>query len=173
MASALKFKLFVKFLKWFVIAVVSIDFFSFLAILGLNYFVVGHAAEQKVRYDPYALFLDASPIPRTAEPFLPSEKKQNIVIWMFGGSTLVRGSDTGKTIPSLLSRIMNSEDRQYTFTITNFGVNSFDSLMETRYLQKALIEEDPKPNAILFFDGANDVVWFCLHRDPVRTLRIQ
>lgn len=166
MTSASPLKYFARLLKWFIIGILFVDLFSCLAILSMNYLVVGYAPEQKVRYDPYALFLDADATPRTVSSSRRSEKKSNFIIWMFGGSTLLRGSDTGTNIPNLLSRIMNSDDPHYSFTITNFGVNSFNSLMETKYLQKALMEEDPKPNLILFLDGANDVVWFGLHRDP-------
>lgn len=166
MISASPLRNFGRLLKWFVIGILCIDLFSCLAVLSMNYLVVGYAPEQKVRYDPYALFLDSDATPRTTSPSPATDKKSNFVIWMFGGSTLLRGSETGKAVPNLLSRIINSEDPHYSFTITNFGVNSFNSLMETKYLQKAFIEGDPKPNLILFLDGANDVVWFGLHRDP-------
>jgi hypothetical protein len=166
MSSAAPLKHFGRLLKWSIIGILFVDLFSCLAILSMNYLVVGYAPEQKVRYDPYALFLDAGATPRTVSPSTRSDNKFNFIIWMFGGSTLLRGSDKGTNIPNLLSRIINSEDPHYSFTITNFAVNSFNSLMETKYLEKALIEEDPKPNLIVFLDGANDVVWFGLYRDP-------
>ena len=38
--------------------------------------------------------------------------------------------------------------------------------METKYLQKIMIEKpEPKPNVILFYDGANECSYFIQHRD--------
>ncbi len=37
--------------------------------------------------------------------------------------------------------------------------------METKYLQKLLIENHP-PSLIVFYDGANDCVYFAQHRNP-------
>src|SRR4030042_4986192 len=100
MTSASPLKYFARLLKWFIIGILFVDLFSCLAILSMNYLVVGYAPEQKVRYDPYALFLDADATPRTVSSSRRSEKKSNFIIWMFGGSTLLRGSDTGTNIPN-------------------------------------------------------------------------
>ena len=39
------------------------------------------------------------------------------------------------------------------WTVRNFGVNSYNSLFEAKYLQKLLIEEDEQPDVIVFMDG--------------------
>ena len=50
--------------------------------------------------------------------------------------------------------------------LTNYGENSFNSLLETKYLQKLLIETDKPPDLIIFYDGANDCSYFNQYRTP-------
>ncbi len=72
-----------------------------------------------------------------------------------------------KTIPSFLAQDLNGKQSELHFTAVNFGENSFNSLMETKYLHKMMIEKpEPRPNVILFYDGANDCSYFIQHRDP-------
>ena len=69
-----------------------------------------------------------------------------------------------RTIPSLLSEHLNANASGLHFTVTNFGTDSFNSLLETKYLEKALIENSPRPDIIVFYDGANDAKYFVEHR---------
>ena len=48
-----------------------------------------------------------------------------------------------KTIPSFLAQIFNQEEPRLPAIMFNFGEPSFNSLMETKYLQKVLIERPP------------------------------
>ena len=51
--------------------------------------------------------------------------------------------------------------------MVNFGEISFNSLLETKYLQKLLIENSPSaPDLVIFYDGANDCTYFAQHRTP-------
>ncbi len=50
--------------------------------------------------------------------------------------------------------------------LVNFGENSFNSLLETKYLQKLLIEQKHSPTRIIFYDGANDCTYFVQYRTP-------
>jgi hypothetical protein len=86
---------------------------------------------------------------------------------MFGGSTM-RGStnDDARTIPSFLAGILNRNDKTRSFTVLNFGENSFNSLLETKYLQKLLVENPVRPNLIIYLDGANECVYFSQNRTP-------
>jgi hypothetical protein len=88
-------------------------------------------------------------------------------IWMFGGSTM-RGFREWqeKTIARLVADRLNSSAARLSFTVVNFGVPSFNSLMEVKYLQKALIERNEKPDLIIFYDGANESKYFAEHRTP-------
>lgn len=72
--------------------------------------------------------------------------------------------DDAKTIPSLLAARLNRENA--TWHLSNFGENSFNSLLETKYLQKLLIEAERPPSRIIFYDGANDCTYFIQYRRP-------
>jgi len=100
-------------------------------------------------------------------PPLQAASKDHRRIWMFGGSTM-RGStdDDAKTIPSFLAGILNREEKPLSFTVRNFGENSFNSLLETKYLQKLLIESPTRPDLIIFMDGANECVYFSQNLTP-------
>jgi lysophospholipase L1-like esterase len=72
-----------------------------------------------------------------------------------------------RTIPSALARALNGEGRSpLHFIVTNFGVNSFNSLLETQYLQKLLEEGQGPPDVIVFYDGANDAKYLAECRTP-------
>jgi lysophospholipase L1-like esterase len=88
-------------------------------------------------------------------------------LWLLGGSTMRGGYvQPGETIPSYLSEIINQPDNPDKVIVTNFGENSFNSLLETKYLQKLLIDTDKSPDLIIFYDGANDCSYFDLYRAP-------
>ena len=48
----------------------------------------------------------------------------------------------------------------------NFGQDGFNSLLETKYLQKLLIEDHPCRSLIVFYDGGNDCAYFAQDRTP-------
>ena len=60
-------------LKWLVLAVVAVEVFCFLIVTASNYLIYGHYWEgSRVRYDPYALFLnDDGPRPTAHNPAHP------------------------------------------------------------------------------------------------------
>jgi len=155
-------------IKWIVLIVLCIEFFCFAAITASNLIIYGKIREGSsgVVYDPYALFLKEQGPRPTANPTAQAGARECIV-WCFGGSTM-RGSgkDDASTIPSQLSRALNAAQPDVRTVAVNFGENSFNSLLETKYLQKIMAEQDGNPDILLFYDGANDCVYFAQHRSP-------
>jgi len=155
-------------LKWLITLVIVVEIFSFLIIMGSNYLIYGQFRDcDPVRYDPYTLFVsERSPRPTANNPPAPDRAKYK-VIWLFGGSTMNGATpDDGKTIPSFLARDLNRTEPRLPAYLINFGEPSFNSLMETRYLQKALIEQPVHPDILIFYDGANDCAYFAQNRTP-------
>lgn len=155
-------------LKWALLTLVAVEILCFLIITASNYLVFGHAWEgSRVRYDPYALFLEVDG-PRPTAHNVPAQPGQShLTIWMLGGSTMRGSTDfDDRTIPSYLAAILNKPGSPQTYTILNFGENSFNSLLETKYLQKLLIESAAPPDLIIFYDGANDSSYFAQYRTP-------
>ncbi len=151
-------------LKWLIIALVGLEILSFLVITATNYLIFGKVREgSRVFYDPYALYLNVEGVRPTANN--PSPAASSHILWFFGGSTM-RGAtdDDARTIPSLVACILNGK-RPDSY-LANFGENSFNSLLETKYLQKLLIERRPWPTRIIFYDGANDCTYFAQYRRP-------
>lgn len=74
--------------------------------------------------------------------------------------------DDDKTIASYLAEFLNARQDGPRYTVKNYGMNSFNSLLESKYLQKLLIESDRPPSLIVFYDGANDAKYFAEHRTP-------
>ncbi|MBI4965902.1 MAG: SGNH/GDSL hydrolase family protein [Desulfomonile tiedjei] len=152
--------------KWIVLGILCIELLSFLAVSATNFIMYGHAREgSRAVYDPYTLFLQSSGVRPTVGNSVAAESKKNRTVWMFGGSTMRGTTDFDEwTIPSFLSDYLNSNPQGLHFSVTNFGVNSFNSLLETKYLQKLLIESPSQPDLIIFYDGANDAKYFLEHR---------
>jgi lysophospholipase L1-like esterase len=153
-------------LKWLLIGVVCIEVCSFLIISISNLILYGHLREgSRAVYDPYTLFLQSPAVRPTVGNASASVGSDNRTIWMFGGSTM-RGAtdDDSHTIASYLATYLNSGDRRLRFQVVNFGINSFNSLLEIKYLEKALIQMTPQPDLIIFYDGANDTKYFVEHR---------
>lgn len=155
-------------LKWALILVIAVEVLSFLAIVASNFVLYGHTREgSKATYDPYTLFQMAEGVRPTANNRVSDKSGLNLTIWMFGGSTMRSDSTTfDKTIASFIAGLLNEEIPSKRFRVINLGVNSFNSLMETKYLQKALIERPVAPNLVIFYDGANDAKYFAEHRTP-------
>jgi hypothetical protein len=150
-------------LKWLIFSLIMVEVACFLAISLSNYWIYGQLRDgERVNYDPYALFLEG------VRPTLnnPPKGKQALTIWFFGGSTM-RGATNfnDRTIPSVLAGIWNREEPQEQAFMVNHGEDGFNSLMETKYLQKELID-NPAPDLIVFYDGANDSAYFAQQRTP-------
>ena len=155
-------------LKWLIITLFVVELFSFLIVIGSNYLIYGQVRDcDPVRYDPYTLFVsERSPRPTLNNPPAPDRQKYRL-IWLFGGSTM-NGADVAddKTIPSFLARDLNQVEPRLPAYLINFGEPSFNSLMETKYLEKAMIEQPQQPDLIIFYDGANDCTYFAQNRTP-------
>jgi hypothetical protein len=154
--------------KWLIIVLVCIEVGCFLAVVISNYVIYGRPTEGAgVVYDSQTLFLSRYGMRQTVNNSVSEDPSLNRTIWMFGGSTM-RGAteDDAATIPSLVVRDLNATQRPRHFSALNLGTNSFNSLLETEYLQKLLIERRPFPNIIVFYDGANDANYFAKQRHP-------
>jgi lysophospholipase L1-like esterase len=150
-------------LKWLIGGLIFLEVASFLVICLSNYWIYGQLRDgELVHYDPYALFLEG------VRPTFnnPPSGKNILTFWFFGGSSM-RGATNHdeRTIPSLLARVWNQEEPKLPAAMINLGEDGFNSLMETKYLQKVLIEKKA-PTVIVFYDGANDSAYFAQHRTP-------
>ncbi len=154
--------------KWFVAGIICLEVLAFIAISVSNFVLYGHAREgSRAVYDAYTLFLQEGGPRKTSHNAVSKNPDENRVIWIFGGSTM-RGAtrDDGKTIASYLADFLNAPPDGLRYTVKNYGMNSFNSLLETKYLQKLLIECEKPPDLIVFYDGANDAKYFAEHRTP-------
>lgn len=155
-------------LKWLIAGLILVEVFSFLIITVSNYWIYGQVRDgDPVRYDPYVLFVsETAPRPTAHNPPAPDRGKYRL-IWLFGGSTMKGATDDDtKTIPSFLARDLNQAEPLLPAYLINFGEPSFNSLMESKYLEKALIEQPTSPDIIIFYDGANDCAYFAQSRTP-------
>ena len=150
-------------LKWLIAVLVMVEIASFLAISISNYWIYGQLRDgDPVHYDPYALYLEG--VRPTANN--PAPGKSQMTVWLFGGSSMRGACDhDSRTIPSYLAKIWNRQEPNYQATMVNCGQDGFNSLMETKYLQKRLIE-NPPPKLLIFYDGANDCAYFAQDRTP-------
>ncbi len=159
-------------LKWLILTLIGVEIFCFLLITVTNLMIFGIPWDgSQVAYDAYALFLHVEGVkPTRHNPpesnSLASEKSPRR-IWLLGGSTMRGGwVKDGETIPSYLAEILNRPGSPEKVVLNNYGENSFNSLMETKYLQKLLIETGKPPDLIIFYDGANDCSYFNQYRTP-------
>lgn len=153
--------------EWMFLALIVVELLSFTIITVSNYVLYGEAREgSRAFYDPYTLFLQNPAIRPTIGSKSSTDTSDSYVIWIFGGST-IRGATNhdDRTIPSFLAQTMNNDRTDRKYSVVNFGINSFNSLLESKYLQKALIEIRPLPDLVIFYDGANDIKYFLEHRD--------
>jgi lysophospholipase L1-like esterase len=121
-----------------------------------------------VRYDPDTLFLMTDSIPPSDYNRESTDPNLNRIVWMFGGSTVRCNAQRNKntTLPSFVARFLNEKAKPNHFTVVNFGENGFNSLLESKYLEKALTFEKRTPDVIVFYDGANDCLQYVEHRQP-------
>ncbi len=158
-------------LKWIILALVCVEVFSFLVITATNFLVYGQPWEgSPANYDAYAIFLNVEGVRPTLhnppETDAPVAGKSPRRLWLLGGSTMRGGwrVKASETIPSYLAEILNQPGSPDKVVATNYGENSFNSLLETKYLQKLLIETAKPPDLVIFYDGANDCSYFNLYR---------
>jgi hypothetical protein len=154
--------------KWSVAAFFAVEALCFCVILASNYLIYGEAREgTRSVYDPYALYLQSEWVRVTGNNSYDPTPGMTKSVWFFGGSTM-RASATSNfgTIPAIMAGRLNAEDKVHSYFIDNYGVNSFNSLMETKYLQKLLIERHDPPNLVVFYDGANDASYLSVYRAP-------
>jgi lysophospholipase L1-like esterase len=147
--------------------VVLVEVFCFMVITLSIYFIYGQFREgEPVRYDANALYINRHGVRPTAYNASP-EAGDLTTIWMFGGST-TRGIslDDRETLPSFLARQLNQTPPVMTARVVNFGVDGFNALMESKYLQKMLIDSPAPPQIVVFYDGANDCAYFGQYRTP-------
>jgi lysophospholipase L1-like esterase len=165
------FKIFLNVLKWALLTALGVEIFCFLVITTTNLIVFNQPWDgSAANYDAYAIFLNAegvrptlhNPAEASPEPDGRGPKR----LWLLGGSTMRGGwkIQAGETIPSYLAGILNRPGRGGQVEVTNYGENSFNSLLETKYLQKLLIKAAKPPDLIIFYDGANDCAYFNEYR---------
>lgn len=152
--------------KWLIAGLICLEVLSFVAITATNFLLYGHAREgSRAVYDPYTLFLQSAGPRPTAYNSASADSKTNRTVWLLGGSTMRGSTDSDdKTIPSFVAKYLNSGSRPFRVTVKNYGMNSFNSLLETKYLQKLFIENDRLPDVVVFYDGANDAKYYAEHR---------
>lgn len=152
-------------LKWALILVVSVELLAFAIVAVSNFVIYGHIREgSRAIYDPYTLFRSSEGVRKTVN-LCPQPGKENRLVWLFGGST-ARGStsDHSKTVASFLAAALNEESSETCWEVINFGENSYNSLLEVQYFEKQLIRRERHPDLVIFYDGANDSVYFAQHR---------
>jgi lysophospholipase L1-like esterase len=162
------FKIVLSVLIWAVVVLICLEVLSFVAITVSNLVLYGRTREGAgVVYDPYSLFLMTEGVRPTTNNSISFDIDKNRTIWLFGGSTMRGDTDSpDQTIASFLSAFLNSRQWDLHFTVINYGVKSFNSLLQVQYLQKLLIEEPEPPDVIVFYDGANDAKYLAEHRTP-------
>jgi len=156
--------------KWLLLLVVGLEVFCFLVITATNFLIYGHPWEgSRVDYDAYAIFLNVEGVqPTTGNPSgaaLAAAGGRVRRLWLLGGSTMRGGwVKPEETIPSYLAAELNRPRAKPPVIVTNYGENSFNSLLETKYLQKLLLESPEPPDLVIFYDGANDCSYFNQYR---------
>jgi lysophospholipase L1-like esterase len=163
------FSLAVRTAKWCLLAVLGLEILCFAVITTSNWIIYGNLREgPKAVYDPYTLFLMENGVWPTAHcEVILNHPELSRTIWFFGGSTMRASSAPyERSIPSLVAKALNEGDKPCAFNCFNFGVNSFNSLLEIKYLQKQFLEFTIKPNLVVFYDGANDANYFAVQKDP-------
>ncbi|MBX3287562.1 MAG: SGNH/GDSL hydrolase family protein, partial [Actinobacteria bacterium] len=78
-------------------------------------------------------------------------------VWMFGGSTMFgEGQRDEYTVPSWLARTAWADG--VALHVTNFGQLGDPLWIEVRRLEEALGTTDDRPDLVVFYDGANEVI---------------
>lgn len=156
--------------KFILIIVVAVEALCFMAMMLHNYTLYGNVySHVPVRYDPETLFLMLDRNPPSDFNSISADPQLNRIVWMFGGSTVRCNAheNQNQTLPALLSKFLNEKAGPHHFTVVNFGENGFNSILESKYLQKALAQSHDPPHLVIFYDGANDCFQYAEYREPV------
>lgn len=150
-------------IRWVLLTVLLVELCSFAVITVSNLVIYGNLREgSRVYYDPYTLFLNLEGPKKT----VPQPESPKSIIWCFGGSTMRGQTDNpAATIPSFLAKKLSADGHDGVL-VRNWGEDSFNSLLEANYLQKLSIEQNETPDLIVFYDGANESVYFSQYRTP-------
>lgn len=155
--------------KWGLAGLLFVELLSFAVITTTNWIIYGNLREgPKAVYDPYALFLMENGVwPTANNAIVDCYPELSKTIWFFGGSTMRASSAAYElSIPSLVAKTLNTTGKPCAFNCFNFGVNSFNSLLEVKYLEKQFIEFPIRPDLVVFYDGANDANYFSVQKTP-------
>ena len=156
-------------LKIILLLVITVEIVSFALMTLQNYVLYGSVySHVPVRYDPETLFLMTDSNPPSDYNSTSTDPKLNRIVWMFGGSTVRCDAhwNKNKTLPALVAKFLNDNAKPNHFTVINFGENGFNSILESKYLQKTFAEQHTAPDLVIFYDGANDCFQFDEHRQP-------
>jgi hypothetical protein len=147
-------------LKWIVLFLVLVEIGCFLLITVTNLMLFGSIWKGSVvRYDPYAEFLNLKGIQPTAHNARDWERAKHI--WMLGGSTTrCEKVPYDQSITSFLAQRLNEGGQKQTVVVTNYGENTFNTVLEMKYLQKLMMYSTWPPDLIIFYDGVNDCIFF-------------
>lgn len=155
-------------LKWTVLTLALVEIACFLLITVTNLLLFGSVWKgSQVCYDPYAQFLNVKGVRPTAHNAEAQEGRPAKHIWMLGGSTTrCEGAPFDESIASYLAKGLNAPGTRQPVVVSNFGENTFNSVMEAKYLQKLLMDSLRPPDLVIFYDGANDCIYFNEYRLP-------
>lgn len=158
----------VSIIKFAFIGLVLLEGVSFIVLHASHFFVYGRLRDYNYAfYDPYTVFHYRDGVRPTVNNSTSPLPELNRKVWLFGGSTMRGHTDyDDRTIPSFLASKLNSQIKPYHFQLTNFGEPAFNSLLEVKYLEKCLIQDDKPPDLIIFYDGINDCIFLCQYRHP-------
>jgi hypothetical protein len=110
---------------------------------------------------PYAgqfLGVTEQSIRRTAPPAPPDQGKPELLVWMFGGSTMFGwGLTDEQSIPSHVQAILQQRLPGYRVVVVNHGHAYWFSSMEISHFI-ALARKHSPPHAAVFLDGLNDSI---------------
>jgi len=94
---------------------------------------------------------------KTVNPSL-KDSATALKIFCFGGSTMYSsGSRDEHTIPSELSKLIQTNFPDQNVEITNFGCHGYTRATENIQLQRELIKNNI-PDLVIFYDGVNEVI---------------
>jgi lysophospholipase L1-like esterase len=124
--------------------------------------------QQDMEWEPYLHYrfkpmngkhntIDANGIRKTANPSM-KDSATALKIFCFGGSTMYSsGSRDNYTIPSELSKLIQTNFSDQNVEVTNFGCHGYTRASENIQLQLELIKNNI-PDIVIFYDGVNEII---------------
>ena len=92
--------------------------------------------------------------------------KKDFTIYAFGGSTLFGGEGPDEhTVASQLAKNLNRRGDDVNYVVRNYGVSGFTSDNEVHLLVR-LLRDGHRPDAVVFYDGVNDVYYKAYFDQP-------